>query len=116
LKNSSYLNSRFDVKGQKNSLLVVEYVMGNGSVPRECTIAARDKLLAETGLDKIKMIRGWIIDFRHLRGVSLPKNKYVALTEHGKDLTSGMSSAAKELETMIGHLGPISLSGGARHS
>jgi hypothetical protein len=79
-------------------------------------MAARDKLLAETGLDEIKMILGWIIDFRRLRGVSLPKNKHVALTEHGKDLTIGMSSAVKELETMIGHLGPISLSGGARHS
>jgi hypothetical protein len=38
--------------------------MGNGSVSRECTIAARDKLIAETGLDEIKMILGWIIDFR----------------------------------------------------
>jgi hypothetical protein len=75
--------------------------MGNGSVSRECTIAARDKLIAETGLNKIKMILGWIIDFRCLRGVSLPKNKYVALTEHGKDLTIGMSSAAKELKQQL---------------
>jgi hypothetical protein len=84
--------------------------VGNGSVPRNCTIAARDKLIAETGLDKIKTILGWIINFHRLCGVSLPKIKHVAWTEHVKELTIGMSSAAKELETTIGRLGAFTIS------
>ena len=32
LDNSSYLTSRFNVKWEKNSVLIVEYVTGNGSV------------------------------------------------------------------------------------
>ena len=40
-------------------------------------MAAREKLLAEAGAEEIKIILGWILNFRPLT-ISLPENKYVA--------------------------------------
>jgi hypothetical protein len=40
---------------------------------------ARDKLKAKAGLSKMKMILGWVFDFRH-HLISLPENKFIAWT------------------------------------
>ena len=40
-------------------------------------MAAREKILAEAGAEEIKIILGWILNFRTLT-IALPENKYVA--------------------------------------
>ncbi len=62
---------------------------------------ARDKLKAEAGLSKTKMILGWSFDFRRLL-ISLPKNKFIAWTTTINKLLVEGSSTAKELELTIG--------------
>jgi len=76
-------------------------------IPRE-SMDARDKLIAEAGLEETKMILGWFFDFRRLR-ISLPDNKYIAWSSHIHDLLQRGTSTAKELETIIGRLGHLAL-------
>ncbi len=64
---------------------------------------ARDKLKAEAGLSKTKMILGWLFDFRRLL-ISLPENKFIAWTMTINKLLVEGSSTAKELELTIGRL------------
>ncbi len=62
---------------------------------------ARDKLKAEAGLSKTKMILGWLFDFQRLL-IFLPENKFIAWTATiNKLLVEGLSTA-KELESTIG--------------
>ncbi len=69
---------------------------------------ARDKLKTEVGLSKMKMILGWMFDFRCLL-ISLPENKFIAWTTNiNKLLVDGLSTA-KELESTIGRLGHLAL-------
>eukprot|EP00957_Ditylum_brightwellii_P168753 12844444-Ditylum_brightwellii.AAC.1 len=77
--------------------------MQNGKpIPRE-EMAAISKLIAEAGLEEMKMILGWLFDFRHLK-ILLPDNKFVAWTESITELLRKMESTAKELEQNIGKL------------
>ncbi len=69
---------------------------------------ARDKLKAEAGLSKTKMILGWMFDFRRLL-ISLPENKFIAWTTNINKLLVDGSSTAKELESTIGRLGHFAL-------
>ena len=69
---------------------------------------ARDKLVPGAGLSKMKMILGWMFDFRRLL-ISLPKNKFIAWTTTiNKLLVNGLSTA-KELESTISQLGHLPL-------
>jgi hypothetical protein len=62
---------------------------------------ARDKLKAEAGPSKTKMIHGWSFDFWRLL-ISLPKNKFIAwMMNINKLLVKGLSTT-KELESTIG--------------
>jgi hypothetical protein len=79
----------------------------NEPIPRE-TMEAEAKLAAEASPEEIKLILGWLMDFRGLI-VSLPANKYIAWSaDIGKMLTSN-SAKAKELETLIGRLGHLGM-------
>jgi hypothetical protein len=79
----------------------------NEPIPREA-MEAEAKLAAEASPEEIKLILGWLMDFRELT-VSLPDNKYIAWSaDIVKMLTSG-SAKAKELETLIGRLGHLGM-------
>jgi hypothetical protein len=68
---------------------------------------ARNKLSAEAVLKEEKIILGWHINFCCLI-ISLPDNKFIAWMDSIKEILSHGTSTAKELETMIGHLGHLS--------
>ena len=67
---------------------------------------ARNKLFAEAGLEEMKMILGWLIDFRCLI-ISLPSNKFIAWTDSINEILTRGTSTVKELETTIGRLGHL---------
>ena len=72
-------------------------------------MAAREKLLAEAGAEEIKIILGWILNFRTLT-IALPENKYVAWKVAILGIMEAGNTYLKELEQMIGrlvHLGII---------
>ena len=69
---------------------------------------ARDKLMAEAGPSKTKMILGWMFDFQRLR-ISLPENTFIAWTTTINKLLANGSSTTKELESTIGRLGQLTL-------
>jgi hypothetical protein len=69
---------------------------------------ARDKLIAEMGPTKTKIILGWDFDFRRLL-ISLPQNKFDAWTTNIRKLLVEGSTTAKKLESTIGQLGHLTL-------
>lgn len=69
-------------------------------IPRH-EMAARNKFIAEAGVEETKMILGWLFDFRQLV-VSLPTNKHIAWTDELKRIIETGETTAKELETNIG--------------
>jgi len=77
-------------------------------IPRE-EMAAIQKLLAEARCEEIKIVLGWLLNFRLLR-ISLPDNKFQAWSTAATDILRRGSTTAKELECNIGrwtHLGMI---------
>lgn len=69
-------------------------------IPRH-EMAARNKFIAEAGVEETKMILGWLFDFRQLV-ISLPTNKHIAWTDELKRIIETGETTAKELETNIG--------------
>ena len=72
-------------------------------------MAEKKKLLAEAGPEEVKIILGWVFNFRDLT-VSLPENKYIAWTEAIRSVLAKNKTNYKELESMIGrmiHVGVI---------
>ena len=63
----------------------------------------KKKLLAEAGPDEIKVIFGWLFNFRGLT-VYLPENKYVAWTCNIKDVLVANKTSHTELDTIIGRM------------
>ena len=63
-------------------------------------MAARIKLIAETGAEEIKVILGWLLNFRELL-VSLPENKFLACSDAIKAMLKIGTAMAKELEKNI---------------
>jgi hypothetical protein len=72
-------------------------------IPQE-DMKARNKLSSKAGLEEEKIILGWKLDTRWLI-VSLPTNKFVALTKIINLTLETGSTMAKELDSIIGHLG-----------
>eukprot|EP00985_Skeletonema_marinoi_P002393 scaffold1000_cov66-Skeletonema_marinoi.AAC.3 len=68
----------------------------NEPIPRE-EMAAIEKLLAESRCEEIKVILGWVLNFRMLQ-VLLPENKYIAWASATNDILSNGVASAKELE------------------
>ena len=66
-------------------------------------MAARAKLLAESGAEEIKIIMGWILNFRTLT-IALPENKYVAWKVAILEILEAENTSIKKLEQMIGRL------------
>jgi hypothetical protein len=98
-------------RGQAAALLAIDATARPNypkePIPRK-SMDLRDKLKAEAGLSKKKMILGWLFDFQHLL-ISLPENKFIAWTSTiNKLLVDGLSTA-KELELTIGQLGHLAL-------
>eukprot|EP00957_Ditylum_brightwellii_P001092 87138-Ditylum_brightwellii.AAC.1 len=95
-----------DKRLEKAILLVIHAAarskQNNEPIPRE-EMAALSKLIAEAGLEEIKMILGWLFDFRHLV-ISLPDNKFTAWTDSIREILERMESTTKELEQNIGRL------------
>ena len=70
---------------------------------------AQKKLIAEAGAKEIKIILGWILNFRTLT-IALPKNKYVAWKVAILEILEAGNTSFIELEPMIGrivHLGIV---------
>ena len=97
--------------GQATALLTIETTARsnhpNEPIPQE-SMDARDKLFAEAGLTKLKMILGWEFDFRCLR-ISLPENKFITWTTDVNHLLAAGTTTAKDLESTIGQLGHLAL-------
>ena len=66
-------------------------------------MAALNKLLAKAGPEEVKVILGWICDFRRLI-ISLPENKFIAWRESIENMILIGKTTAKELERTIGRL------------
>ena len=71
-------------------------------IPRE-EISSLAKILAEVGAEEIKIIIGWILNFRTLT-IHLPENKCIAWKEDILGITESVNTSFKELEQMIGRL------------
>jgi hypothetical protein len=71
-------------------------------------MAARKKLDAKGLLSKVKMIFGWLWNFRNLT-ISLPENKLIAWTDGIKNLIAKKKVCEKGLETTIGRLTHVSM-------
>ncbi len=71
-------------------------------------MAARHKLWAEGLLKEMKMILGWMWDFRRLI-ISLPINKCTAWTEGINEMIKNKNLTVKILETTIGRLTHVSM-------
>jgi hypothetical protein len=76
-------------------------------IPRE-PMEARNKLVAEATPEEIKLILGWMMDFRSLI-ISLPNNKHMVWSRSIQELLVTGSAKAKELETLIGRLGHLGM-------
>ena len=72
-------------------------------------MAARAKHVAEAGAEEIKIILGWILNFRTLT-IALPENNYVAWKVAILEIMEAGKNSFKKLGQMIGkivHLGII---------
>jgi hypothetical protein len=69
---------------------------------------SRNKLEAEAGLEECKTILGWLVDMQRLL-LSLPKNKFVAWTAIIKEVIEQEWTMAKEMESIIRHLGHLGM-------
>ena len=70
-------------------------------------MVAWEKLLAKASAEEIKIIMGWILNFRTLT-IDLPKKKYVTWKVAIIKIPKAENASFKELEQMIGiivHLG-----------
>ena len=74
-------------------------------IPRE-EMEARNKLAADAGVKEENIIPGWHLDFCRLI-ISLPSNKFIASIDWINNILAHGTTTAKELETMIGHLGHL---------
>jgi hypothetical protein len=98
-------------QGQAAALLAIDATAwpNHPDKPIPCeSMDARDKLMAEAGLTKTKMILGWEFNFRRL-WVSLPKNEFIAWTTDVNTLLDQGTTTAKKLKLMIGQLGHLAL-------
>jgi hypothetical protein len=77
----------------------------NKPIPRE-PMVAQHKLKAEGGLAKLKVILGWLFNFRGLT-VSLPKHKHIAWSGEIQSMLDRRRTTKKALELTIGRLGHI---------
>ena len=77
-------------------------------LPRD-EMDARTKLKAETGLTEIKVILGWLLNFRTMT-IALPENKFIAYSRAISEMIERGWTSKVELEQNIGrwvHLGQI---------
>jgi hypothetical protein len=79
----------------------------NKTIPRK-DIEARNKLKVEVRLEECKTIFGWLVDMRCLL-LSLPNNKFVAWTAIIREVIKQGTTSAKEMESIIGHLGYLGM-------
>ena len=77
----------------------------NEPIPRE-PMVAQDKLKAEGGLAKLKVILGWLFNFRALT-VSLPEHKHIAWSGEIQSMLDRRRTTKKALELTIGRLGHV---------
>ncbi len=77
----------------------------NEPIPRE-PMVAQDKLKAEGGLAKLKVILGWLFNFRALT-VSLPEHKHIAWSGEIQPMLHRRRTTKKALESTIRRLGHV---------
>jgi hypothetical protein len=82
-------------------------VAADEPIPR-LNMAAMHKLCAEGRLEEIKMILGWLWDFRRLL-ISLPIDKYIAWSEAISMMIAEKKTTTKDLDTCIGRLTHVSM-------
>lgn len=74
----------------------------NEPIPRH-PMASEDKFKAEAGATEIKMVLGWLVNYRQLL-VNLPLNKFIAWTNELQTILDSKKAEAKQLEENIGRL------------
>jgi hypothetical protein len=77
----------------------------NEPIPRK-KIVAEDKLKAEGGLSEMKVILGWLFNFRTLT-IFLPDHKHIAWSREIKQMIDSRRTTKKQLESTIGQLGHV---------
>ena len=76
-------------------------------IPRD-NLVSMSKLLAECRLEESKTLLGWVINTRSLH-ISLPQDKFIAWSNSIQDLLKKRRSNHKQLETLVGRLGHVSM-------
>ena len=66
-------------------------------------MSAQARLLSKAGAEEIKIVLGWILNFRTIT-ISLPKNKYVYWKVSILEILEAGNTSFKEPEKMIGRL------------
>ena len=66
-------------------------------------MSARAELLAEAGAEEIKIILGWILNFRNIT-IALPENKYIYWKVAILEILEAGNTSFKKLEQIIGRL------------
>jgi hypothetical protein len=77
----------------------------NEPIPRK-PMVAQDKLKAEGGLAELKVILGWLFNFRALT-MSLPEHKHIAWLGEIQSMLDRRRTTKKALELTIGRLGHV---------
>jgi hypothetical protein len=77
----------------------------NEPTPQELMVAL-EKMIAEGELMEMKMILGWLFNFRTLT-VTLPEHKYIAWSREIQQMIKKRRTTKKQLESTIGCMGHI---------
>ena len=72
-------------------------------MPREPLLSVK-KLLAEGGLEEVKVVLGWHLDFR-TQMAKLPDDKFKMWNSQINDIMESKKSTMKDLDSLVGRLG-----------
>jgi hypothetical protein len=116
---NDFIGLTVDIENTKNATRLKQaLLLGLTAVLREVSptealpcddMDNRAKLKAETGLTKIKVILGWLLNFRTMT-IALPENKFIAYSKAILDMLDQGWTSKGELKMNIGrwvHLGQI---------
>ena len=94
------------------AVLLAIFILGRPLDPEDdlkrVDLVSLSKLQAEAALEEQKVLLGWKLDTRSLE-ISLPMDKFIAWTNNINDILDRKSTTFKELETLIGRLGHVTV-------
>lgn len=81
---------------------VARPLLDSEPIPRH-EMAARNKFIAEAGGEELKIVLGWLINFRTLM-MHLPQNKFIAWAADFQQMIDSKRADTKKLESCIGRM------------